>query len=145
MVKKSKSTKKASKRTKKVTKARKTTRKVARKPAKKTVKRVSKKKAVKKVTKKTVRAKKATVKTKGKKLDKKTDKKDFIKRCPECNSINLSSDEKRGEVICKSCEGRSPKSEVLFLDTIFYLVDFSLFEYNYSLDSIWNFTAAARL
>jgi len=27
----------------------------------------------------------------------------FIKRCPECNSINLTIDEKRGEVICKSC------------------------------------------
>jgi len=28
---------------------------------------------------------------------------EFIKRCPECNSINLNVDEKRGEVICKSC------------------------------------------
>ncbi|MBD3263135.1 hypothetical protein GF374_02020 [Candidatus Woesearchaeota archaeon] len=27
----------------------------------------------------------------------------FVKRCPECNSINLSIDEKKGEVICKSC------------------------------------------
>ncbi|MEK6923439.1 MAG: TFIIB-type zinc ribbon-containing protein [Nanoarchaeota archaeon] len=26
-----------------------------------------------------------------------------VKRCPECNSINLSLDEKRGEIICKSC------------------------------------------
>jgi len=30
-------------------------------------------------------------------------KSSFIKRCPECNSINLTIDEKRGEVICKSC------------------------------------------
>jgi len=28
---------------------------------------------------------------------------EFVKRCPECNSINLSADEKRGEVVCKSC------------------------------------------
>ena len=27
----------------------------------------------------------------------------FIKRCPECKSINLTVDEKRGEVICKAC------------------------------------------
>lgn len=27
----------------------------------------------------------------------------FIKKCPECNSINLTVDEKRGEVLCKSC------------------------------------------
>ncbi|MBT3582426.1 hypothetical protein HN924_02500 [Candidatus Woesearchaeota archaeon] len=27
----------------------------------------------------------------------------FIKKCPECQSINLTLDEKRGEVICKSC------------------------------------------
>ena len=27
----------------------------------------------------------------------------FIKRCPECNSINLTIDEKKAEVICKSC------------------------------------------
>ena len=26
-----------------------------------------------------------------------------IKKCPECASINLTVDEKRGEVICKSC------------------------------------------
>ncbi len=26
-----------------------------------------------------------------------------IKRCPECNSINLTIDEKRGEIICKNC------------------------------------------
>jgi len=26
-----------------------------------------------------------------------------IKKCPECSSINLTVDEKRGEVICKSC------------------------------------------
>ncbi len=29
--------------------------------------------------------------------------KSFIKRCPECKSINLSIDSKRGEVICKNC------------------------------------------
>ena len=28
---------------------------------------------------------------------------EFVKRCPECNSINMSVDEKRGEVVCKSC------------------------------------------
>jgi len=28
---------------------------------------------------------------------------EFVKRCPECNSINMSIDEKRGEVVCKSC------------------------------------------
>ncbi len=28
---------------------------------------------------------------------------EFIKRCPECNSINLTVDEKKGEVLCKSC------------------------------------------
>jgi transcription initiation factor TFIIB len=28
---------------------------------------------------------------------------EFVKRCPECNSINLTVDEKRGEVICKAC------------------------------------------
>ncbi|MCX6775217.1 MAG: hypothetical protein NTY99_03995 [DPANN group archaeon] len=28
---------------------------------------------------------------------------EFVKRCPECNSINLSVDEKHGEVVCKSC------------------------------------------
>jgi len=27
----------------------------------------------------------------------------FIKKCPECGSINLTADEKRGEVICKNC------------------------------------------
>ncbi len=27
----------------------------------------------------------------------------FVKRCPECQSINLTVDDKRGEVICKSC------------------------------------------
>jgi transcription initiation factor TFIIB len=27
----------------------------------------------------------------------------FIKKCPECSSINLTVDDKRGEVICKSC------------------------------------------
>jgi len=27
----------------------------------------------------------------------------FIKKCPECQSINLTLDEKRGEIICKSC------------------------------------------
>ncbi len=27
----------------------------------------------------------------------------FIKRCPECNSINLVYDEQRGEVICNDC------------------------------------------
>ncbi len=27
----------------------------------------------------------------------------FIQKCPECKSINLTIDEKRGEVICKSC------------------------------------------
>lgn len=27
----------------------------------------------------------------------------FVKRCPECKSINLTIDDKRGEVICKSC------------------------------------------
>ena len=28
---------------------------------------------------------------------------EFVKRCPECNSINMTVDEKRGEVVCKSC------------------------------------------
>lgn len=28
---------------------------------------------------------------------------ELVKRCPECSSINLSLDEKRGEIICKSC------------------------------------------
>jgi transcription initiation factor TFIIB len=28
---------------------------------------------------------------------------EFVKRCPECNSINLTVDEKRGEIICRSC------------------------------------------
>ncbi len=28
---------------------------------------------------------------------------ELVKRCPECNSINLQVDEKHGEVICKSC------------------------------------------
>ncbi|MBI2449276.1 transcription initiation factor IIB 3, partial [Candidatus Pacearchaeota archaeon] len=27
----------------------------------------------------------------------------FIKRCPECNSINLVYDEQRGEIICHDC------------------------------------------
>ncbi len=27
----------------------------------------------------------------------------FIKRCPECNSINLTYDEQKGEVICNDC------------------------------------------
>jgi len=27
----------------------------------------------------------------------------FVKRCPECQSINLTVDSKRGEVICKNC------------------------------------------
>lgn len=27
----------------------------------------------------------------------------FIKRCPECGSINLTTDEKKGEIICKNC------------------------------------------
>lgn len=27
----------------------------------------------------------------------------FIKKCPECKSINLTVDEKRGEIVCKSC------------------------------------------
>jgi len=27
----------------------------------------------------------------------------YIKRCPECGSINLAVDEKRGEIICRSC------------------------------------------
>ncbi len=27
----------------------------------------------------------------------------FVKKCPECGSINLTLDEKRGEVICKNC------------------------------------------
>ena len=27
----------------------------------------------------------------------------FIKRCPECNSINLVYDEQRGEIICNDC------------------------------------------
>jgi len=27
----------------------------------------------------------------------------FIKNCPECNSINLQYDEKRGEVVCRNC------------------------------------------
>jgi transcription initiation factor TFIIB len=30
-------------------------------------------------------------------------KQGFIKKCPECQSINLTLDEKRGEIICKSC------------------------------------------
>jgi len=28
---------------------------------------------------------------------------EFVKRCPECNSINMTVDEKRGEIVCKSC------------------------------------------
>src|SRR3989338_3882607 len=28
---------------------------------------------------------------------------EMVKRCPECSSINLTVDEKRGEIICKSC------------------------------------------
>ncbi len=28
---------------------------------------------------------------------------EFVKRCPECSSINLTVDEKKGEVVCKSC------------------------------------------
>jgi len=27
----------------------------------------------------------------------------YIKRCPECNSINLTYDEQKGEVICNDC------------------------------------------
>ncbi len=27
----------------------------------------------------------------------------FVKRCPECNSINLGNDEKKGEIVCRSC------------------------------------------
>ena len=30
-------------------------------------------------------------------------KKSMIKKCPECKSINLMIDDRRGEVICKSC------------------------------------------
>lgn len=30
-------------------------------------------------------------------------RREFIKKCPECRSINLTIDEKRGEIICKSC------------------------------------------
>ena len=26
-----------------------------------------------------------------------------IKRCPECNSINLTYDDQKGEVICNDC------------------------------------------
>ena len=39
----------------------------------------------------------------------------------------------------------TPKLKTLFLDTIFYFVDFSLYEYNYNLDSIWNFTIGGSL
>jgi len=35
--------------------------------------------------------------------DKKSSKMKFIKNCPECKSINLTIDEKRGEVVCKNC------------------------------------------
>ena len=28
---------------------------------------------------------------------------EFVKRCPECNSINLTIDEKHGEIHCRSC------------------------------------------
>ena len=28
---------------------------------------------------------------------------EMVKRCPECNSINLTVDEKRGEITCKAC------------------------------------------
>ena len=28
---------------------------------------------------------------------------EFVKHCPECNSINLTVDEKKGEVVCKGC------------------------------------------
>ena len=34
---------------------------------------------------------------------KKRTKKSMIKKCPECKSINLMIDDRRGEVICKSC------------------------------------------
>src|SRR3989344_4474104 len=27
----------------------------------------------------------------------------FVKRCPDCNSINLGKDEKKGETVCRSC------------------------------------------
>jgi transcription initiation factor TFIIB len=27
----------------------------------------------------------------------------FIKKCPECSSINLQMDDKRGEIVCRSC------------------------------------------
>ena len=28
---------------------------------------------------------------------------ELVKKCPECNSINLTIDDKKGEIICKSC------------------------------------------
>ena len=27
----------------------------------------------------------------------------FVKRCPECNSINLTHDDQKGEIICGDC------------------------------------------
>ncbi len=42
------------------------------------------------------------LKNKKAKTSKKTETQ-FIRRCPECQSINLTVDDKRGEIICKSC------------------------------------------
>ena len=28
---------------------------------------------------------------------------ELVKKCPECNSINLTIDDKKGEIVCKSC------------------------------------------
>ena len=50
------------------------------------------------------------------------------------------------KIICKSFERyHTPFSEVLFLENIFIFVESSLFEYNYSLDSQWNFTIGGPL
>ncbi len=50
------------------------------------------------------------------------------------------------KIICKSYERyHTPFSEVLFLENIFIFVESSLFEYNYSLDSQWNFTIGGPL
>jgi len=52
------------------------------------------------------------------------------------NSGNLTK-----KIVCASYgEWSSPKTEVWFLDNIFILIGSSLFEYNYSLNSKWNFT-----
>ena len=55
------------------------------------------------------------------------------------NSGNLTK-----KIICNSFGG-FPKIEVWFLDNIFVLAGSSLFEYNYSLNSKWNFTFGSHM